>query len=205
MSKKTGYIYLLPEYANTANLHHERSATEDEYVIRFSRERGYSISLSETNSLVEERYSMTLHSAEYVAEGQMARTEVKEAMIHHHPQGHPWKHLQFRLKAENKVLRIRLDPLGPKDYLRCIKGFIYTAKTVIEYEKSEQGIDEDLVGHFFNERIKELEAERKYLLQKIKEAYAEGGFLDDSGNRISAEQLEILREETHLLPFLEWK
>lgn len=203
MSKKRRFIYLLNEYANSDNLKHNRGATEEEYFIQFTRE-GCIIRLSETNSLVEEKYSMNLHSAEYVVEGHMSKTEVKEAMIHHHPQGHPWKHLQFKLKAENKVIRIKLDPIDLQDYERCIKGFIYTAKMLIEYEKSEQGIGEDLVSYFFNDKVLELEAERKHLLRRIKLAYQEGGFLDDDNKSISDKDLETLREEVHLLPFLDW-
>ena len=199
MSRRAGFIYLLADYANPEHLRHERHATEDEYFIHFA-EKDCVIRLSETNSLVEERYAMTLHSAEYVAEG---RTEAREAMIHHHPRGHPWRHLQFRLKGEHhRVLRIMLDPVDLGDYKRCIRGFISIAKTLVEQDPHAGAGGEDLVGYFFNEKVLELDAERRYLLERIARAYREGGFLEEDGAAVSPGALETLRKDARLVPFL---
>ncbi len=200
------YISVLPEYANASNMRERRSQAEEERVIRYSDGEGHTVTLSETNSLVEDRYSMNLHAARYIVEGHTERTEAREAMIHHHPQGHAWKHLQFKLRAgENRVIRIDLEPLDLADYERCIRGFLFTAKLVIERERAEQGIGEDLVGYFFNARIGELETERRYLLGKIRAAFDSGRLLDGSDNPVIGGGLETLRREVHLLPFLDWE
>ena len=195
------YIYILPYYANSSNLDENRSQTSHTSSIKFSS-KGFQIELSESNSLVEDKYSLNLHSAKYLVEGS---TETKEAMIHHHPQGHKWRHLQFKLKAKREVIRIRLDNLDDEDYQRCIKGFLYISQKIIQHEKEENKIKEDLQKYFFNNKVKQLAAEEKFLLGKIKIALKENGVLDDSNKPLNPERIEALKSEKHLLPFFEWE
>jgi hypothetical protein len=65
--------------------------------------------------LVEERYCLNIESAKYELEGTMSRNEIKEAMIHHHPQGHPWKHLQFKMssRSEDTTGDVAIDSRHP--------------------------------------------------------------------------------------------
>ena len=189
------HIYLLPAYANNKHLQDQRSATQHISSINYN-EKGISIKMSETNSLVEDKYSMNIHAAKYELEG-------KEAMIHHHPQGHEEKHLQFRLQSEHKVIRIQLPPLDREDYERCIKGFIYTTKRILEYEQKEFGIQENLSSYFYNQHIEELQKERHFLLQKIQQAQKQGTLTADD-ETITKEDIESFKEEPHLLPFLEF-
>ncbi|MBN2422105.1 hypothetical protein JXB41_02670 [Candidatus Woesearchaeota archaeon] len=194
-------IYLLSEFANQANCKVKRYRTEHESVIEYKKD-SVSIKITETNSLVEDKYSMNLHSAQYVLEG---KTESKTAMIHHHPKGHQYKHLQFKLKAEHKVIRIDLEPLDIDDYKKCIKGFLAISKQIIESEKKEYKLQDDLVSYFFNNNIKKLEGEKNYLLGKIKLAFEKDRFLDDNSHSISEQELTSLKSEKHLLPFLNWE
>lgn len=195
------HIYILPYYTNSINLKENRSQTSHTSSIKYSL-RGFQIELSESNSLVEDKYSLNLHSARYVVEGS---TDTKGAMIHHHPQGHEWKHLQFKLKAKREVIRIRLDALDDEDYQRCIKGFLHISQKIIQHEKEENNIEEDLQDYFFNSNIKKLDMEEKFLLSKIKIAFKNGGILDDNNNPIDLRKIEALESEKHLLPFFEWR
>ena len=201
MSGKPPDIYLLPEYANQKNLERKASQIAETYEISFTK-GGAVIRLSETNSKVENRYSMNIHSAKYLAEG---KTVAKEAMIHNHPQGHADRHLQFKLVSGYRKIRIILEFLDIEDYKRCIKGFIYISKGIIEFEKIENKISEDLKEYFFNDRIEELAGERLFLLEKIKSAFESGKFLDDASVPVGLKELNGLKNETHLLPFLEWE
>ncbi|MFH1408410.1 MAG: hypothetical protein ABIH34_00740 [Nanoarchaeota archaeon] len=194
------HIYLLPTYANATHLEDHRGAKEHESSVAFT-DHGMIIKLSEKNSLVEDKYSMNIHSGNFTLEGS---NESREAMIHHHPKGHEEKHLQFKLHSENKVIRISLPLLDKEDYERCIKGFIYTAKRIIEYEKEEFKIYVDLIEYFFNERIEELCVDRVFLLEKIQQAYKEGNVRDDSNKVISTIELGEIKKDPHLLPFLEF-
>ncbi|MBI4981478.1 hypothetical protein HZC30_08065 [Candidatus Woesearchaeota archaeon] len=162
------------------------------------------LELSEINSLTEERYSLNLKSARCVLEGTLSRREIKEAMIHHHPRGHPWKHLQFKLLHQHEVIRIRLDLMDEEDYNRCIKGFLHLSQDVISYAREENNIQTEVISYFFNDKIGELESNRLFLLNKIRAAFEKGYILDDSNRSINKIKLEQLKSEKHLLPFLKW-
>jgi hypothetical protein len=98
-----------------------------------------------------------------------------------------------------------LDMLDEKDYERCIKGFLYTTQKILELEMREADIKENLTDYFFNEEINTLESERDFLLQHIKRSNDNGTILDNDDNGILPEKLEKLKEESHMLPFLEWE
>jgi hypothetical protein len=192
-------IYLLPYYANSENLEDNRHATAHESVIRFF-DQGLSIELSEMNSLVEDRYCFQLKCAKCEIEGNL----VKQAMIHHHKKPHYWKHVQFKLAKEHEVIRINLEPVDEEDYEKCIKGFMHVCKDILDFEQEENKIEEDLIEHFFNEKIEELEPFRNYLIAKIKNAFEKGRILDDADKPIDASKLEEFKSEKHLLPFFGW-
>lgn len=204
ISSKKLHIYLLSTYTNKEHLEETRYETEHESKVEYC-EDSVKIKLSEINSLVEERYCLSLSSAKYIIEGTMPYTEVKEAMIHHHPQGHPWKHLQFKLIGKNEVIRIKLDTIDEEDYIKCIKGFINIAQNIILLEQKENRVQIDLQRYFFNEDVKKLEPERAYLLGKIKQAYERGAIINNDDEGVDSRQLEELRNENHLLPFLEFE
>ena len=104
MPKKiTSPIHLLPEYANPENLEYERYQEEEVSIVKFS-DKSLTLKLTESNSLVEERYCLNMESVKYELEGTMSKNEAKEAMIHHHPLGHPWKHLQFTMIKGSEVI-----------------------------------------------------------------------------------------------------
>lgn len=203
MPKRT-HIYLLPLYANLENLKQNRFEREHESKITFD-ENGLTLELSETNSLVEEQYSLNIKSARYVLEGIMSKNEIKEAMIHHHPLGHPWKHLQFTLTHKYETIRIILDPVDEEDYQNCIKGFLHLCQDIMLQEKEENSIKTDLPQYFFNEKIHELRNCRYFLLDKVKKAFESGNMLNDSDQSIDTPTLSELRTENHLLPFLNWR
>jgi hypothetical protein len=206
------YIYLLPLYANKANLRSNRGQTEDEYKITFSQ-GGTIIELSETNSLVEDKYSLNLRSARYVVEGSetgenqaiMPRTVQREAMIHHHPEGHPWRHLQFKLVSGHEVIRIKLENLDQDDYESCIKGFLAISYRIIEHERVACHISANLKGYFFNAQIDALETDRIFLLNQVKIARNSNAILDNSNNPVTNDKLNELKSEIHLLPFFDWE
>lgn len=202
--KKRTYIYLLQDYANQNNMKEIRSAREQELRVVFS-ENGLNIELSETNSLIEEQYSLNLKSAKYVLEGITCENVIKEAMIHHHPHGHTWKHLQFTLRPKHKVIRIILDPVDEEDYQNCIKGFLHLCQDIMIQEMEENKIKVNLPEYFFNEKIKELIHYRSFLLDKVRRAYESGSMLNDSNHSIDEFALSELKKEKHLLPFLNWR
>ena len=203
MSNKKIHIYLLPLYANKENLEENRYKTEHESRIQFSK-NNLKLELSEVNSLIEERYCLSIMSARYILEGTMSKNEIKEAMIHHHPYGHPWKHLQFKLNSQDEVIRINIEPIDEEDYLKCIKGFLYISQDLIKFEQKENNIDQNIIHHFFDKKINELEDFRIYLLNKIKTAYNNGNILNNFNESINSEKLEILKSERRLLPFLDF-
>jgi len=93
---KPKYIYILPEYANLDNLKNNRGRYQDEYTTTFSKDE-IQITLTETNSLVEDEYCLNLKSSKFTLEG-----ETKESMIHHHKKGHADKHLQFKIYSKKQ-------------------------------------------------------------------------------------------------------
>lgn len=196
-------IYVLPSYANEKHLEHARHATTEEYKIDFSDDN-FNISIIETNSLIEDRYCLNLKSAKYIIEGNLTQNEVKEVMIHHHPYGHPWRHLQFKLSGGNKVIRINLEPLDENDYENCIKGFLFISQELIQQEQEENNIKIDLKNYFFDKKINELEPFKNYLLRKIETAFNERRILDNSEKSITSDKLKELKTEEKLLPFLNW-
>lgn len=196
-------IYVFPYYANEKHLEHVRHATTEEYKIDFSND-DFNVSIIETNSLIEDRYCLNLKSAKYIIEGSMTQNEVKEAMIHHYPYGHPWKHLQFKLSGGNKVIRINLEPIDENDYEKCIKGFLFISQELILQEQEENNIRIDLKDYFFDKKINELEPFKNYLLRKIETAFTEGKILADSKSSLTPKELEELKKEEKLLPFLNW-
>jgi hypothetical protein len=200
MARKS-HIYILGEYANKE--HFKESITQIEHISSITYiKSGFKIELSESNSLVEDKYSLNLNSAKYIVEGNI--TETKEAMIHHHPKGHPWRHLQFTLRSTHEKIRINLEPLDDEDYAKCIKGFLHLSQSIIEHEQKQNKIKENLAGFFFNDNVKALSSERQFLLEKIKQAFNSKGILDDSNKSISKDKIESLKKESHLLPFLDW-
>lgn len=204
MPAKRTYIYLLKDYANPSNFEQERYQTEDVSIIKFS-DGHLTLKLTESNSLVEERYCLNIESAKYELEGIMSRNEIKEAMIHHHPQGHPWKHLQFKMSSRSEVIRVNLEPVDEEDYEKCIKGFLHISQDIIKIEQKENKIGTDLISYFFNNKIEELSPFRGYLLRKIKTAYENSSILSNSNEPIDPQQLDGLKSEKLLLPFLNWQ
>jgi len=192
---KPKYIYILPEYANSDNLKNIRSQFEDEYAINFSQE-DIQIVLTETNSLVEDEYCLNLKSSKFTLEG-----ETKESMIHHHKKGHADKHLQFKLYAKKQEIRIFLEKLDDEDYQKCIKGFLYIAKELINQEQNS--IKENLVKYFFNEKIEQLIPKSKYLLKKISESFNNKKILNNEDKPINQNQIKELQADPHLKLFLE--
>ena len=191
-------IYLLSECANPRNLKDNLFETEHESIISFY-DGINSIKLSEINSLVEDRYSLSIHSARFSVEGN--KTEVRQGSIHHHnDKGHKGKHLQFKLKSEHKVIRINIDPIDAEDYIRCIKGFIYISKKLIE--QIEHKLNKNIVNYFFIQKIEEYKYERIFLLNKIRQAFEKGNFLDDNNKIIS--NLDNFKSQEHLLLFFDW-
>jgi hypothetical protein len=200
MARKS-HIYILGEYVNKD--HFTENVTQFEHISSIAYiQSGFKIELSESNSLVEDKYSLNLNSAKYVVEGNI--TETKEAMIHHHPKGHPWRHLQFTLRSTNEKIRIKLEPLDDEDYKKCIKGFLHISQSIIEHEQKDNKVKENLVDFFFNDNVTTLSSERQFLLEKIKQAFNSKGILDDSNKNISKDKIESLKKESHLLPFLAW-
>lgn len=194
---KPKFIYVLPEFANKNNLKNRRSQFQDEYSAVFSKNKIH-ISLTETNSLVEDEYCLNLKSAKFILD-----SEIKESMIHHHKKGHSDKHLQFKLYARNEEIRIFLEQLDDEDYQKCIKGFLYVAKELIKQEQENNDVKEDLVKYFFNEKIETLIPERNFLLKKISESFNNQKILNNSGKSLNEEELKKLQKEPHLKLFLE--
>lgn len=194
---KPKYIYILPEFANTINLKNIRGQFQDEYSATFAGE-DVQISLTETNSLIEDEYCLNLKSVKFTLEG-----ETKESMIHNHKTGHSDKHLQFKLYAKNEEIRIFLEKLDEEDYQRCIKGFLYIAKELIKQEQQNNSIKENLVKYFFNENIETLIPERNYLLSKINESFNNQKILNNLGESVNQEDIKELKREPHLKLFLE--
>jgi hypothetical protein len=199
MSKKA-YIYVLPKYANPENLENIRSATEDEYRIKYSKD-GFCAELTETNSLIEDEYCLNLKSAHYTLEG---IADTKESMIHHHRKGETLRHLQFKLKSKRKVIRVMLDPLDDADYENCIKGFLYISCALISNEQRAFGIKDNLQNYFFSKSISSLKDEKNFLLLKIKSAYEHSQITADKSNPVDQRMLLELRKENQLQPFLDW-
>lgn len=191
-------IYLLPTYANKNNLKDNRRETEHESNIKFSRDN-LNLELSEINSLVEDRYCLRIMSAKYILE---SKNETKEAMIHHHPYGHKWKHLQFKLTSKNEVIRIDLEPVDEEDYEKCVKGFLHVSQDLIKLE--QKNVEQNLIAYFFDDNINELELFRNYLLNKVKRAYENGRILDNLNKSVNSNKLKHLKSERRLLPFLDW-
>ncbi len=202
--KKRIHIYLLPYYANSSNLKENRGERKHESKITFNEE-GLGLELSETNSLIEEQYSLNIKSSKYILEGIMSKNEIREAMIHHHQYKHSWKHLQFTLEHEHEVIRIILDPVDEVDYHNCIKGFLHLCQDLMIQEMEENNVKANLLEYFFNEKIKELESQRYFLLEKVRRAFESGNVLNDSEQPIDKHTLSELKKERHLLPFLNWK
>lgn len=190
------HIYILPYYANAENLTEIRSQREHVTSVKYSL-GSFHIELSEVNSLVEDKYSLNLNSAKYMVEGNF--TEQKEAMIHHHPQGHRQRHLQFKLRSKNEVIRIMLDKLDEEEYQKCIKGFLSISQKIIHHEQQDNMIKDDLQRFFFNDNIQGLAFEESFLLERIKIAFGTGCILDSRNKPIS--NIEYLKAEKHLLPF----
>ncbi len=191
--------YILQEYANPDHLENMRSETEDTWKISFLK-KDVKIELEETNSLIEEEYSLNLTSTKYFVE---STTESKEAMIHHHRKGHQLRHIQFKISALRQTIRIFLDKLDESDYERCIKGFLSICHDIIISEGKEKKIKENLQKYFFNKNIKKISHERAFLLKKIKESYSSGQLTADD-KKIGEEGLAEFRKEQALLPFLNW-
>ncbi|MBS3165804.1 hypothetical protein J4444_01655 [Candidatus Woesearchaeota archaeon] len=190
------FISVLPHYANPANLKQVTYEREHESKISLNDE-GVNLELSKFNSLTEEKYSLNLKSAKYLLEG---TNEIKEAMIHHHPRGHSGRHLQFKLLHKHEVIRIILDPMDDDDYKECIKGFLFISQEILLHAQTKV----DVISYFFNPKIQELEKSKIYLLGKVKRAYKNGEILDTSDKVVDAKKLVVLRNEKHLLPFLNW-
>ncbi len=201
--KKRIHTYLLPYYANLSNLEENRGEREHESKITFN-EGGLNLELSETNSLIEEQYSLNIKSSKYILEGVLSKNEIREAMIHH-PYRHPWKHLQFTLEHEHEVIRIILDPVDEDDYQNCIKSFLHLCQDLMMQEMKDNKIKINLPEYFFNERIKELESHRYFLLDKVRRAFESGNVLNYSEQPIDRHTLSELKREKYLLPFLNWK
>ncbi len=196
---KSSNRYILQEYANQKHLKNIRSETEDTWRIAYT-EKDAKIELAETNSLIEDEYSLNLASAKYLVEG---TTESKEAMIHHHKKGHQMRHIQFKISALRQTIRIFLDNLDEQDYERCIKGFLSLCQDIITHEGKDKKIKADLQKYFFNENIKHLSHERLFLLARIKNAYDSGQLTADD-KALEEKNLLEFQKEPALRPFLDW-
>ncbi|MFH1175022.1 MAG: hypothetical protein V1725_07870 [archaeon] len=196
---KSSSRYILQEYANRKHLQNIRSETENTWRITYS-EKGTKIELEETNSLVEDEYNLSLSSAKYLVEG---TTESKETMIHHHKKGHGMRHIQFKISALKQTIRIFLDQLDDSDYEKCIKGFLHICKDIIRMESKQKKLREDLQIYFFNEDIKKLAHERRFLVEKIKKAYNSKQITADD-KIIEEKNLIQLRKEHAIQAFIEW-
>ncbi len=192
-------IYVLQNYANRENLVESRGQVEHTLSISYNSQ-GIKIELSETNSLIEEEYNLSLKSAKYHVES----TESKEAMIHNHKKGHTEKHLQFKLQAKRETIRIFLEGLDAEDYTRCIKGFLHISCDIIKQEQKKLGIEENLTEFFFNSEIKSLVSDRQFLMSKINRAFQAGQIKDSSEKGLDAKGLIELKRQAHLKPFLEF-
>ncbi len=191
--------YILQEYANKKNLKNVRSEIEDKWFVAYP-EKGVKIELAETNSHIENEYSLHLTSANYLVEG---TTELKEAMIHHHKKGHKLCHLQFKITALKQTVRIFLDQLDEQDYERCIKGFLYICQDILRQEGRQKGIKEDLQKYFFNDNIRKLSDERIFLLGRIRKAFGSKQITADD-KVVENDNIRILRSEQAINPFLGW-
>lgn len=191
--------YILEAYANQEHLENMRSQTEDTWRVVYA-ERGTKIELAETNSLIEDEYSLNLTSAQYLVEG---ATQSREAMIHHHRRGHPLYHLQFKITALGRTIRIYLDMLNNADYEKCIKGFLHLCQDIITHEGKLKKTTDDLPRHFFNEHIGELATERRFLLNRVRSAHGSRQITADD-QEVGDEDLQHLRQEPALQPFLDW-
>ena len=58
---KPKFVYVLPVFANSINLKNRRTQFQDEYSAVFSKDE-IQISLTETNSLIEDEYCLNLKS-----------------------------------------------------------------------------------------------------------------------------------------------
>ena len=126
-------------------------------------------------------------------------------MIHHHPQGHSDKHLQFELNSGQMVIRIFLEKLDQSDYENCIKGFLSMSQDLIETEKKANNIGGDLQFYFFNEKISELIPYKSYLLKQVKLAFENQKIINDDGSVVDVKYLETLKDDPALLPFFNWE
>ncbi len=192
-------IYVLQEFANDKNLVESRTQIEHSFSINFE-DQGIKIGLSETNSLIEDEYNLSLKSAKYSVEG----SESKEAMIHDHKKGHKEKHLQFKLHARRETIRIFLDGLNDEDYQKCIKGFLHISCEIIQREQQMLEIKENLVKYFFNSSIDALGSDRKFLMLKVSKAFNNGQIKNSLEKGLGKKELLELKEEPHLKPFLEF-
>jgi hypothetical protein len=195
------HIYLLPSYANPDNLQDNRGERSHESKISYAKTPGVIIHLSEKNSLVEDRYSLEISSTKIVASG---TNESKEVMLHHHPIGHPDRHLQFRLYRRSEVIRISLEPLSADKCQDCLKGFLHISQDLLKLEEKEHNIPEDLTRFFFNKDIHALEPYRDFLLRRIQAAQQNGRISNDAGKPLSIEEINDLKKEKHLSPFFAW-
>lgn len=199
MTTKPKYeTYFLSYYANKNNLKYIRDEYEEIYKVTYSQKLGHIIELSENNSFVEDTFSLNFISSSFVVEGIFdvnKRSEIKEAMIHHHQYGHLWKHLQFTLGQGKKKIRIKIDGIDHNDYVRCINGFLYTTQDILKIENKELNISDDLIDFFFNEHINELALDKLFLLQRIKYAYENNNILDDDGHHLTKQEIDIIKKK----------
>jgi hypothetical protein len=198
---KQSINYILSYYANPKNQRIVRSETEVLTQIQYTD--GVLITLIETNSLIKDNFSLTLHSAEYIVESK--ENQITESMLHNHDGRHSDWHLQFNLQTNaKKTIRIIIDSLSEEEHKTCICGFLYLVKNLLQKEEKKKKIDCNLKKYFFNEHIDELEKECMFLLGKIKIASNINKFMDENDAPLTQEEIDELKKETHLLPFLQW-
>ncbi len=187
--------HVLTPYANATNLEGPiRTANSECYRIQYAR-AGKNIVLEEDLALSGERHILSLNAVTYLVE--TGRNEVKEIGVHRHPRPgtpHNQPHLQFKIQATgNRVIRIPLEHLTWDDYARCIKGFLHIANDLL----GKEGV----AGFFFNERVAELEGERRFLLERIRSAERQQLLFGEDDTPLGREELAILRADERLLPF----
>lgn len=187
--------HVLTPYANAEHLEGPlRTANSECYQIQYAR-AGKNIVLEEDLSLNGERHILALNTVTYLVE--TGRNEAKEIGVHRHPRPgtlHNQPHLQFKIRAaDNRVIRIPLEHITWDDYTRCIKGFLHIANDLL----GKEGV----AGFFFNERVTELEGERRFLLERIRVAERQQLIFGEDDVPLGREELALLHDDERLLPF----
>ncbi|MBS3106604.1 hypothetical protein J4419_02995 [Candidatus Woesearchaeota archaeon] len=94
--------------------------------------------------------------------------------------------------------------LTEEEYACCIRGFLHLSQKIIDQERKESSVKEDLLGYFFDDAIHELAKDETFLLSEVQRAFKRNLIQDNQNRPLDARQLRQLKTEGHLLPFFEW-